>query len=54
MPLTQNLLASDPASYARATQSRFLSAAAKGTVPKDVLGRWLVNDRLYIQAYIKG
>lgn len=54
MPLTQDLLASDPASYARATQSRFLNAAAKGTVPKDVLGRWLANDRLYIHAYIKG
>ncbi|TQN75346.1 hypothetical protein CSHISOI_00074 [Colletotrichum shisoi] len=54
MSLTQDLLASDPASYVRATQSRFLNAAAEGTIPKDVLGRWLANDRLYIHAYIKG
>ncbi|KAK2002690.1 heme oxygenase-like protein [Colletotrichum falcatum] len=54
MSLVQHLLASDPESYARATQSRFLSAAAKGAMPRDVLGRWLANDRLYIHAYIKG
>ncbi|KAK1982691.1 hypothetical protein LZ30DRAFT_590074 [Colletotrichum cereale] len=54
MSLVQHLLASDPESYARATQSRFLSAAADGTLPRDVLGRWLANDRLYIHAYIKG
>ncbi|GJC81778.1 hypothetical protein ColLi_04616 [Colletotrichum liriopes] len=54
MSLVQHLLASDPASYVRATQSRFLGAAANGTLPGDVLGRWLANDRLYIHAYIKG
>ncbi|GKT40918.1 uncharacterized protein ColSpa_01099 [Colletotrichum spaethianum] len=54
MSLVQHLLASDPASYARATRSRFLGAAANGTLPRDVLGRWLANDRLYIHAYIKG
>nr|CDP31203.1 Putative protein of unknown function [Podospora anserina S mat+] len=31
----------------------FLLAAAKGTLPKDVLSHWLVNDRLYIHAYIR-
>ncbi|KAK2062871.1 heme oxygenase-like protein [Colletotrichum caudatum] len=54
MSLVQNLLASDPQSYNRATQSRFLSAAANGAVPRDVLARWLANDRLYIHSYIKG
>ncbi|KAF9880980.1 hypothetical protein CkaCkLH20_01130 [Colletotrichum karsti] len=54
MPLTADLLASDPETYRRATQSPFLSAAAAGQTPKPVLGRWLANDRLYIHAYIKG
>ncbi|KAF6805370.1 hypothetical protein CMUS01_14633 [Colletotrichum musicola] len=54
MPLTQDLLASDQASYVRATQSPFLRAASAGRCPKAVLGRWLANDRLYIHAYIRG
>ncbi|OLN82081.1 hypothetical protein CCHL11_07699 [Colletotrichum chlorophyti] len=52
--LTERLLISDQDAYARATRSPFLTAAAAGTLPKDVLGRWLANDRLYIHAYIKG
>ncbi|KAL0943688.1 uncharacterized protein CTRU02_201575 [Colletotrichum truncatum] len=54
MALTKDLLASDEEGYRRATQSAFLRAAAAGQAPKDVLGRWLANDRLYIHAYIKG
>ncbi|KAK1967610.1 heme oxygenase-like protein [Colletotrichum sublineola] len=54
MSLVQHLLASDPEAYANATQSRFLSAAANGVMPRDVLGSWLANDRLYCHAYIKG
>lgn len=54
MPLTKDLLASDPEAYLRATRSPFLTAAAAGKAPKDVLGRWLANDRLYIHAYIRG
>lgn len=52
--LTQSLLASDKAAYDRATQSPFLLAAAKGQLPKDVLGKWLANDRMYIHNYIRG
>ncbi|KAF6824908.1 hypothetical protein CPLU01_10586 [Colletotrichum plurivorum] len=54
MPLTRDLLASDQASYVRATQSPFLRAASAGRCSKPVLGRWLANDRLYIHAYIRG
>lgn len=54
MSLTQHLLALDGEAYKRATQSPFLASAARGDLPKDVLGHWLANDRLYIHAYIKG
>lgn len=54
MSLTKHLLASDDAGYKRATQSKFLASAARGDLPKDVLGHWLANDRLYIHNYIKG
>lgn len=52
--LTQELLESDNAAYQRATQSPFLLAAAKGQLPKDILGQWLANDRMYIHNYISG
>lgn len=52
--LTQALLESDKAAYERATQSPFLLAAAKGQLPKDTLGKWLANDRMYIHNYIVG
>ncbi|GJN70679.1 hypothetical protein VFPFJ_08814 [Purpureocillium lilacinum] len=52
--LTEALIASDPDGFQRATQSPFLRNAARGAVPKDVLGRWLANDRLYIHGYIRG
>lgn len=51
---TSSLLASDGAAYKRATTSPFLTAAARGTVTKPLLARWLANDRLYIHAYIAG
>ncbi|TLS30469.1 hypothetical protein PpBr36_03615 [Pyricularia pennisetigena] len=51
--LTEHLLESNPEAYAAATQSPFLLAAAKGRLSKELLGRWLANDRLYIQGYIK-
>lgn len=54
MSLTKHLLTSDDAAYQRATQSPFLASAARGDLPKDTLGHWLGNDRLYIHAYIKG
>lgn len=52
--LTQELLGSDKAAYEQATQAPFLLAAAKGQLPKDVLGKWLANDRMYIHNYIRG
>ncbi|OHF02816.1 hypothetical protein CORC01_01917 [Colletotrichum orchidophilum] len=54
MKFTKQLLASQPDLYHLATHAAFLDAAAKGTVPKATLGRWLANDRLYIHAYVKG
>ncbi|KAK5996958.1 hypothetical protein PT974_02306 [Cladobotryum mycophilum] len=51
--LTQTLIAHDSEGYKAATQSTFLSRAAKGRVPKDILGKWLANDRLYIHGYIR-
>ncbi|KAI9148151.1 hypothetical protein HJFPF1_11975 [Paramyrothecium foliicola] len=50
----QTLVSIDSAAYAHATQSPFLDAAARGELPKDILGHWLANDRLYIHAYIRG
>lgn len=46
-------MASDPAGFQRATQSPFLRRAAQGTLSKEVLGRWLANDRLYVHAYLR-
>lgn len=53
-PITHELLESDKAGYQKATQSPFLAAAALGKVPKDILGQWLANDRMYIHNYIRG
>ncbi|KAI1812775.1 transcription regulator PAB1642 [Poronia punctata] len=50
---TQALVASDPAVFQRATQSPFLRRAAQGTVSKEVLGRYLANDRLYVHGYLR-
>ncbi|KAH8736313.1 hypothetical protein BGZ61DRAFT_441807 [Ilyonectria robusta] len=52
--LTGALLASDDDGYRRATQSQFLRLAANGQASKEILGRWLANDRLYIHSYIRG
>jgi thiaminase len=52
--LTEYILSIDSAAYARATQAPFLAAAAKGQIPKETLGHWLANDRMYIHAYIRG
>ncbi|KAK0643828.1 hypothetical protein B0T16DRAFT_416686 [Cercophora newfieldiana] len=51
--LTEHLLSTFPSEYTTATQHPFLLAAAEGRLPKDVLGRWLANDRLYIHSYIR-
>lgn len=51
--LTNHLLGLNRAGFRTATESPFLLAAGEGRLPKDILGRWLANDRLYIHAYIK-
>ncbi|KAF7544171.1 hypothetical protein G7Z17_g10161 [Cylindrodendrum hubeiense] len=52
--LTDALLVSDKDGYQRATQSQFLRLAANGRASKDMLGRWLANDHLYIHSYVRG
>lgn len=52
--LTKTLLSSDADGFRKATQSIFLLRAAQGRVPKEYLGQWLANDRLYILGYIQG
>ncbi|KAL2176936.1 uncharacterized protein P884DRAFT_260449 [Thermothelomyces heterothallicus CBS 202.75] len=51
--LTEHLLATEEHLYKSATQHPFLLAGAEGRLPKDVLSRWLANDRLYIHSYIR-
>lgn len=51
--LTGHLLGLNQAEFRTATESPFLLAAGQGRLSKDILGRWLANDRLYIHAYIK-
>jgi hypothetical protein len=51
--LTTHLLELDVSGFERATRSTFLEKAGKGTLNKDVLQRWLSQDRLYAQAYIR-
>ena len=51
--LTEHLLSTSRGEYEAATRHPFLLAAAEGRLPKDVLGQWLANDRLYIHSYIK-
>ncbi|ROV95211.1 hypothetical protein VMCG_08549 [Cytospora schulzeri] len=51
--LTTHLLGVDTPSYIAATEAPFLTAAGEGRLSKEVLGKWLANDRLYIHAYIK-
>ena len=51
--LTTHLLSLDPQAFTQATQTPFLSHAGAGTLSKEVLQRWLAQDRLYAQAYIR-
>lgn len=50
--LTSHLLALDAPAFTAPTQCPFLAAAGAGRVPKPILGKWLINDYFYIQAYI--
>ncbi|KAK4097261.1 heme oxygenase-like protein [Parathielavia hyrcaniae] len=51
--LTGHLLATQEHLYKSATQHPFLLAGAEGRLPKDILSRWLANDRLYIHSYLR-
>ncbi|KAI9734256.1 MAG: hypothetical protein M1834_002360 [Cirrosporium novae-zelandiae] len=51
--LSQYLLKLDPSAFARATQAPFLRAAGAGDLSKSTLSRWLSQDRLYAQTYIR-
>jgi len=51
--LTEHLLSTYQKEHQAATQHPFLLAAAEGRLSKDVLGKWLANDRLYIHSYIR-
>jgi thiaminase len=51
--LTQDLLDSDSESFKTATQSRFLELAGRGKLSKEGLQKWLGQDRLYAQAYVR-
>ena len=50
--LTAHLLSLSTPQLKRTTTAPFLSRAAHGTLPKQVIAEWLANDRLYIQGYI--
>ncbi|KAG0649967.1 putative transcription factor [Hyphodiscus hymeniophilus] len=56
--LTTHLLSStsEPTgsnAFKNATQTPFLHHAGLGTLPKSTLSKWLAQDRLYAQAYIR-
>lgn len=51
--LTGHLLATQEHLFKSATQHPFLLAGAEGRLPKEILSRWLANDRLYIHSYIR-
>ncbi|KAK0128844.1 hypothetical protein ONS95_000792 [Cadophora gregata] len=51
--LTTHILSLHPEAFTLATQSPFLAHAGAGTLSKNVLQKWLAQDRLYAQAYIR-
>lgn len=53
LSLTEHLLSSAPAEYRSATQSPFLRLAGEGRLSKEVLGKWLAGQRLYLHSYIR-
>ena len=53
MTMTQWLMDRDGEGFLKATQSSFLQAAGSGLVAKGVVERWLSQDRLYAQGYVK-
>ncbi|KAA6416333.1 MAG: hypothetical protein FRX48_01053 [Lasallia pustulata] len=53
MRLTESLMDHDQEKYQAATQAPFLQAAGMGQVGKTPLSRWLSQDRLYAQGYVR-
>ncbi|PWY92348.1 heme oxygenase-like protein [Aspergillus heteromorphus CBS 117.55] len=51
--LTTHLLTLDPPALQTSTTHPFLHAAGSGTLPRHTLSRWLSQDRLYAQAYVR-
>jgi hypothetical protein len=51
--LTEKLLESNPEAFQKAIQAEFLTQAGKGTLPKKIPEKWLAQDRLYAQAYVR-
>ncbi|KZF24476.1 heme oxygenase-like protein [Xylona heveae TC161] len=47
------LLSLNDGAFKAATQARFLEQAGNGTLQPDILARWLSQDRLYAQGYIR-
>ncbi|KAE8371027.1 transcription regulator [Aspergillus bertholletiae] len=51
--LTAHLKTHNPTTYHSATTHPFLLAAGKGTLSKSTLSKWLSQDRLYAQSYVR-
>ncbi|KAL4868851.1 hypothetical protein BDV12DRAFT_208922 [Aspergillus spectabilis] len=52
-PLTTHLQTINPSSLNRATTHPFLRLAGSGSIPKPLLAKWLSQDRLYAQSYVR-
>ena len=51
--LTTHLKTHNPSTYHSATTHPFLVTAGKGQLPKSTLAKWLSQDRLYAQSYVR-
>ncbi|KAE8141129.1 hypothetical protein BDV38DRAFT_238767 [Aspergillus pseudotamarii] len=51
--LTTHLKTHNSSTYHSATTHPFLVAAGKGQLPKSTLAKWLSQDRLYAQSYVR-
>jgi hypothetical protein len=53
LKLTEYLMQLDPEAFQKATQVKFLEKAGRRELEKEVLEKWLSQDRLYAQAYVR-
>ncbi|KAL5339145.1 hypothetical protein BJX70DRAFT_397924 [Aspergillus crustosus] len=51
--MTYHLKTLTPTSFQRATTHPFLHLAGSGKIPKPLLSKWLSQDRLYAQSYVR-